>query len=151
MLNFVKLQPEHMTDLINNNLRDKVLSMPLDNYTIIQNKFIPILETFTTKVFRDELHLKTFVYTLNFSYEWIRTNHNELDKDLCTWIMVVIKDLFFANKINTEEDIINLINDIIPYWNNGHKQFIETMDIWSGEYYRDRRFISAYLNKKIDS
>lgn len=140
-----------MTDLINNNLRDKVLSMPLDNYTIIQNKFIPILETFTTKVFRDELHLKTFVYTLNFSYEWIRTNHNELDKDLCTWIMVVIKDLFFANKINTEEDIINLINDIIPYWNNGHKQFIETMDIWSGEYYRDRRFISAYLNKKIDS
>lgn len=88
-------------------------------------------------------------YIIDYCYNHLKNNYNNLSSDLNAWTVVVIKKLYEINKITTEDNINDNIKNFIGYYNQNHSNHIETIGQSCSDYDRDIVFITSYLNTII--
>jgi len=129
-----------MTDLINK--VDRIINDDINSIQILITKFTSVLQE--TKI---EKNIPYLAYIIDASINHINNNHKDLSKDLKTWSVLVVKNLFLDGKIINDEDIPNIIDDFIGYYTAEYEKYSE--DIISGtEFDRDNGFMFRYIRNK---
>ena len=87
----------------------------------LTKKFADVLELFKDK---EEIHQNNLAITFEVCINYIKQAYNDLDIEIKTLIMFVIKELYFKNKITTDGDMIAIINDFVNHYKKHYADFI---------------------------
>ncbi len=108
-------------------------------------KYAPILKLSRTKS-KEEIPILAVIYDISIKY--IKDWHNNLTVDWKSWCVLVIKEQFHNKKIQSESDIIQVINDFVNTWKENYKIYCNSLGTYASEYDRDRGFVYKYLTEK---
>lgn len=77
----------------------------------------------------------------------INLKYKQLPIDWKCWAIVMLKELYYKKRIQSEDNISSEIDRFIEYLNKNYKEYCDLK--WSGnEYERDRGFVYEYLKKR---
>lgn len=83
------------------------------------------------------------VYTIHLAVECINEKYKSLDKDLKTWCVLLIKNIY--KLVDSEADINDEINKFVEYHILNYKKYIDSIIQYTNEYDRDHSFLSKYI------
>lgn len=130
-----------MTDLTNK--IDKLIKEDINSIQEIVNKYGTVL----VDLHKDK-DIPYLAYIIDIAVKYLNQNHNDLSKDMKTWVVMVVENKFFNNLIDTENDITETIDEFIIFWNTEHMNYIENM-ISATEFDGDLGFVNLYIRKNI--
>jgi len=87
----------------------------------------------------DELIQEVYLIDLAFKY----LKEMDIDKDLKTWSVLLIKRLF--RTINIEEDVHVEIDKFIKYHNTLYKKYVDELVMYTDKFDRDSSFLTIYI------
>jgi len=77
----------------------------------------------------------------------LKTNYAPITIEWKTWMMVILKDLYFKKVLQSEADIPKSINDFILFHNQNYENYVKEI-VSVSEFDRDKEFVHRYINKK---
>lgn len=116
----------------------------VDEINATIQKYSSVLELFVKS--RQE-YIPILAYVFDMSVNYINKHHENLTADWKIWTVIVVKKYFFQNKIKTETDIGDVINDFIKYFEDEYQNYCDGLGIYENEYHRDYGFVKTYLIK----
>jgi hypothetical protein len=119
----------HMIDLTNENIKD------------LLTKYASVLE-----LIPETSHRPLVAYAIEIGVEHLNKTHNVIPIDWKVWSIFLIKHLY--KKLQTEQDITNLIDDFIRYYNKEYADYINDLAFPADEYEKNREFVYRYLITK---
>lgn len=129
-----------MTDLTNK--VDELIKTNIDSIQATVNKFATILQGTLP-----EKEIPYLAYIIDICVNHINDIHKDLSKDWKAWAVLIVRNLYFKNKIKTEEDVLKTIDEFIGFWKSDYKEYCEDI-IAVSEYDKDRGFVYKFLLEK---
>lgn len=112
-----------------------------DEINSILNKYQSLYYDLPTK----SVEFVNLVYTIHLAFTFLNKD-NKLSLDLKTWSVLLIKRIF--KTINTEDDVINEIDNFLKYYNAEYENYINNIAFFSNEFDRDYSFLTKYIRTK---
>ncbi|MFA5207340.1 MAG: hypothetical protein WC428_01670 [Candidatus Paceibacterota bacterium] len=106
-------------------------------------KFAPVLQQ--VKIAPE--HYLQLAYIFDIGTKYLIIQHKDLDDTWKTWCMLVLKEMYIKNKINSELDITNIVEDFINHYNLNYESYCNYMAS-ANEYDQQRGFVHSYILKK---
>ena len=78
----------------------------------------------------------------------IKQKYPNVDLNIKGWCGVLIRILYFKNKIESEIQITNIIDEFIDYWNLNYKNYCNNLISYTSEYDRDLGFVYKFIFEK---
>ena len=94
----------------------------------------------------DEIPVLAIIYDIGIEY--LKPITDTLMIDWKAWAMVVLKKKYFNGEINTENDVIEIINEFILYLKINYEKYSED-SVWTDEYEKNGRFTYQYIKQKM--
>jgi hypothetical protein len=123
-----------MIDLTNKNV---------DEINGLIQKYIPILE-----LIKEREQIPYIAYVLEYAVNYIKSKYLDLNKDWKTWTILVIKNQYLNDKIQSESDIELIADEFIEYWKQEHQNYVDDLALWRSEVDRDSNFVHMYIDNK---
>jgi hypothetical protein len=133
-LKSARFRKMHMIDLTSENV-DKINGL-IQKYA------------FVLELISDQEQIPYLAYIIDTAINYIKKTHNDLNIDWKSWCVILVKEQFLNQKIKSESDIEEIINDFIEYWKKEYKKYCDNIAISSSDYDRDRGFVYEYIWKK---
>ena len=121
-----------MNDLINN--------ISLEALNSLVTYFTPLLELIKIDSV-EQMH--EIVVVFNIAINYIKEKYNYLSKNIKSWAIIVVKKIYYDNRIKTEDDIKEIIDKFIDYWKSEYEKYCDDI-ISSNEFNRDHGFILKF-------
>jgi hypothetical protein len=125
------------------NLTQNVLNLDVKDLQVLTTKYAPVLE-----LIKEKEKIPHLAYIFEYAINYINSNHNNLTKDWKTFTTIVIKNQFLNEKIQSESDIEDIINDFVLYWKTEYQNYIEDLALFDNEIDRDLGFCNKYISQK---
>lgn len=130
-----------MTDLINK--IDKIIKDDIQSIQDIATKYKDILE-----IIPDQKQVPYLAYIINICVEHINEFHDKRDADKKAWAVIVIKNLFTANTIKKESDILKTIDEFLEYVDDEFPAYANK-HVAVSQYDLELGFVYGFVKKKI--
>jgi len=114
-----------------------------DEINALIQKYTPVLELYI----KQQNDIPYLAVVIDVGVNYLKTTYNQMTIDWKSWIMVLLKELYFRKIIKSEADIPKEIDDFIIFHNENYVNYVRDI-VAASEYDRDRGFIYVYLNKK---
>lgn len=121
---------------------DLTSKTPEELNTLIQ-KYLSVLQQVKAK----PEQYPQLAYIINIAVQYFAIHHMDLPNDWKTWCTLVLKELCLKDKINSEIDITDIIEDFINEYNLNYESYCSYMAS-ANEYDQQRGFVHAYILKK---
>ena len=92
-------------------------------------------------------HYLQMAYIIDVATPYIKEKYAELTPEWKAWCMVVLKEMYIKNKINSELDITNIIDDFVTDYNLNYESYCSYMTS-ANEYDQQNGFVHGYILKK---
>jgi hypothetical protein len=115
---------------------------PEELNTLIQ-KYLSVLQEVKAK---PEQYVQ-LAYIINIAVQYFAIHHMDLPNEWKTWCTLALKELCLKNKINSEIDITDIIEDFVNNYNLNFESYCSFM-ISASEYDQQRGFVHTYILKK---
>ena len=86
-------------------------------------------------------------YIFNITIQYFVIHHMDLPNDWKTWCTLVLKELCLKNKINSEIDITDIIEDFVNEYNLNYESYCSYI-VSASDYDQQRGFVHSYILKK---
>jgi len=106
-------------------------------------KYAPVLELYNKK----QADIPYLAVILEVGVNYLKTNYAPITIEWKTWMMVILKDLYFKKALQSEADIPKSINDFILFHNQNYENYVKEI-VSVSEFDRDKEFVHRYINKK---
>lgn len=92
-------------------------------------------------------HYLQIAHIIDITTEHLKKQYNDLTPEWKAWCMVMLRELYKKNKISSDLDITNIIDDFINEYNLNYESYCSYMASAS-EYDQQRGFVHGYILKK---
>jgi hypothetical protein len=86
-------------------------------------------------------------YIINIAIQYFAIHHMDLPNDWKTWCTLVLKELCLKDKINSEVDITDIIEDFVNNYDLNYETYCSYM-VSVSDYDQQRGFVHGYILKK---
>lgn len=131
-----------MTDLTNRDVHE--INSLMKKYSFL----------FPDMLNKNELPIYCVMFDVAINH--INSKHSHRNDDIKSWSVLLIKILYDTNepvdfnKLPNEQDIRELIDNFVTYYDNKYDKYINGLGIYSSEYSRDYAFLQQYIDETID-
>ena len=128
-----------MTDLTN-----RIDNLGLEKLQALVTKYREVLQTISHD---NDPKLAYYAFIINLAFNYLQEKHKEETADWKTWCVVVVKNLFDLQKIETKEDVFNTIEEFLKHKESEYEKYVSNIALYSDEYYRDSPFVDKYIKE----
>ncbi len=105
-------------------------------------KYLKLIDTILDEKIKSEL-----AYVIDLSIGYIKKTYGGLSKERKSWLIMVVRNQYLKNKINSDEGIIELIDDFVEYHEIGYENFINESEGFGDVYDKDENFMYKFLKQ----
>jgi hypothetical protein len=104
-------------------------------------KYTPLIELAA----KQQEHVPLLAYVYDVAINYVKENYSGLTKDWKAWIVFVVNEQLFSNRIIEEPDIKKSVDDFVEYWKLNYQAYLDDLALYSSEYDRDIGFVKRFL------
>lgn len=114
----------------------------IEEVNLLIQKYATVLEVSKVKTINSA---QILVIVIDEAVNYINDKYKELNADLKTWCILVLKHNL--DKIKTDVDVKKYIDEFIEHWKTKHQSFCDNIVISASNFDRDFLFFKLFLNK----